>query len=70
MRSIALIKAKGRGEYIVRGARILERELLSSVNLKLSLNLTTTIKNLLIKSRLALKIARIVLEMLKQVSKE
>jgi hypothetical protein len=54
----------------VRGARILERGLLSSVDLGLSLNLATTIEDLLVKSRLALKMARIVLGMLKQVSKE
>ncbi len=50
MQSIALIKAKDRSRYIVRKVRILERELLSSVNLRLSLNLIIIIKNLLIKS--------------------
>jgi hypothetical protein len=50
LRSIALIKAKGKGGHVVRRARILERELLSSVNLRLSLNLAIIIKNLLIKS--------------------
>jgi hypothetical protein len=54
----------------VREARILRKELLSSVNLRLSLNLVIIIKNLFIKSRLTLKVARIILEKLKRVSKE
>jgi hypothetical protein len=69
-RSIALIEAKGRGGHAVRGARILGRGFLSSVDLGLSLNLATTIEDLLVKSRLALKMARIVPGMLEQVSKE
>jgi hypothetical protein len=69
-RSIALIEAEGRGRHAVRGARILGGGLLSGVDLGLSLNLATTIEDLLVKSRLALKVARIIPGKLERVSKE